>query len=126
MDATETQVIEAMQRIASHIKNPSKFSKASKLTLQLIQAGSVKEGNSSHFFTILEAAMSSPTACTDPPLRADYHALFSATQDVSDVRFCFMRFKTKFKKGPFLLLECGCCIVDALFLSFSFPPPFFF
>ncbi|KAJ8643007.1 hypothetical protein MRB53_004755 [Persea americana] len=84
VDATETQVIEAMQKIASHIKNPAKFSKASKLALQLIQAGSVKEGNSSHFFTMLEAAMSSPSACTDPSLRADYHSLFSATQDVSD------------------------------------------
>ncbi|RWR72303.1 hypothetical protein CKAN_00051700 [Cinnamomum micranthum f. kanehirae] len=84
VDATETQVIEAMQKIASHISNPAKFSKASKLALQLIQAGSVKEGNSSHFFTMLEAAMSSPSACTDPSLRADYHSLFSATQDVSD------------------------------------------
>lgn len=90
VDATETQVIEAMQKIASHIKNPAKFSKASKLALQLIQAGSVKEGNNSHFLTMLEAAMLSPSACTDPSLRADYHSLFSAAQDVSDVRFCFL------------------------------------
>ncbi|TYI02776.1 hypothetical protein ES332_A11G290600v1 [Gossypium tomentosum] len=43
-DASETQVIEAMQKIASHIKNPTKFSKASKLAIQLIQAGSVRGG----------------------------------------------------------------------------------
>nr|DAD19836.1 TPA_asm: hypothetical protein HUJ06_021299 [Nelumbo nucifera] len=84
VDASETQVIEAMQKITSHIKNPAKFSKASKLAMQLIQAGSVKQGTSDYFFAILETAMSSPTACTDPSLRADYHALFSAAQDVSD------------------------------------------
>ncbi|KAF2307012.1 hypothetical protein GH714_023289 [Hevea brasiliensis] len=30
-DASETQLIEAMQKIASHIKTPTKFAKASKL-----------------------------------------------------------------------------------------------
>ncbi|KAJ7978194.1 Nucleolar/coiled-body phosphoprotein [Quillaja saponaria] len=40
-DASETQVIEAMRKISSHIKNPEKFSKASKLAIQLIQAGSI-------------------------------------------------------------------------------------
>ncbi|KAF8392237.1 hypothetical protein HHK36_022579 [Tetracentron sinense] len=83
-DASETQVIEAMQKIASHIKNPTKFGKASKLAMQLIQAGSVKPGTCDHFFAILEAAMLSPTACSEPLVRADYHALFSAAQDVVD------------------------------------------
>ncbi|XP_009623612.1 uncharacterized protein [Nicotiana tomentosiformis] len=80
-DASETQVIEAMQKITSHIKNIPKFSKASKLVLQLIQAGSVKPATSDHFFAILEAAMSSLTTCNDPSVRADYHELFSAVQD---------------------------------------------
>ncbi|XP_077223662.1 nucleolar/coiled-body phosphoprotein isoform X2 [Tasmannia lanceolata] len=88
MDASETQVIEAMQKIASHIKNPTKFGKASKLALQLIQAGSIKQGTSDSFFAILEAAMSSPLTCTEPSLRADYQALFSAAQDVTD---CFSK-----------------------------------
>ncbi|MBA0687271.1 hypothetical protein Goari_014820, partial [Gossypium aridum] len=83
-DASETQVIEAMQKIASHIKNPTKFSKASKLAIQLIQAGSVKGGTSEHFFAILEAAMSSTTSCTDPSVRGDYHSLFSAAQDAAE------------------------------------------
>ncbi|KAJ6762960.1 F7O18.3 PROTEIN [Salix purpurea] len=83
-DASETQVIEAMKKIASHIKTPTKFSKASKLAIQLIQAGSVKPGTSDHFFAILEAAMSSTTCCTDPSVRADYHALFSAAQDAAE------------------------------------------
>ncbi|KAJ6384297.1 hypothetical protein OIU78_027575 [Salix suchowensis] len=83
-DASETQVIEAMKKIASHIKTPTKFSKASKLAIQLIQAGSVKPGTSDHFFAILEAAMSSTTSCTDPSVRADYHALFSAAQDAAE------------------------------------------
>ncbi|KAJ6757379.1 F7O18.3 PROTEIN [Salix koriyanagi] len=83
-DASETQVIEAMKKIASHIKTPTKFSKASKLAIQLIQAGSVKPGTSDQFFAILEAAMSSTTSCTDPSVRADYHALFSAAQDAAE------------------------------------------
>ncbi|XP_065852883.1 uncharacterized protein [Euphorbia lathyris] len=83
-DASEKQVIEAMEKIASHIKNPAKFAKASKLAIQLIQAGSVKPGTSDHFFAILEAAMSSTTSCTDPSVRADYHVLFSAAQDAAE------------------------------------------
>ncbi|KAJ4836216.1 hypothetical protein Tsubulata_021281 [Turnera subulata] len=83
-DASETQVIEAMQKIASHIKNLGKFSKASKLAIQLIQAGSVKAATSDHFFAILEAAMSLTTSCTDPSVRSDYYALFAAAQDVAE------------------------------------------
>lgn len=88
-DASETQVIEAMQKIASHIKNSSKFSKASKLAVQLIEAGSVKPSTSDHFFAILEGAMSSPTTCNEASLRADYHALFSAAQGAIEVRVWF-------------------------------------
>jgi hypothetical protein len=87
VDASETQVIEAMQKIASHIGNTSKFSKASKLALQLIEAGSVKPGTIGHFFAILEAAMSSPGACNDPSVRADYHKLFDSAQGVTEVKF---------------------------------------
>ncbi|ESQ49632.1 hypothetical protein EUTSA_v10020805mg [Eutrema salsugineum] len=83
-DASEEQVIEAMQKITSHIKNPSKFSKASKLAIRLIQAGSVKPETSSHFIAMLDAAMSSKTPCTDRLVRADFHALFSAAQDVAE------------------------------------------
>ncbi|KAL6912331.1 hypothetical protein ACP4OV_001136 [Aristida adscensionis] len=84
VDASETQIIEAMQKITSHIGNSSKFSKASKLALQLIEAGSVKPGTISHFFAILEAAMSSPGACNEPSVRADYHTLFTAAQGVTE------------------------------------------
>ncbi|KAK3155678.1 hypothetical protein QOZ80_2BG0206210 [Eleusine coracana subsp. coracana] len=85
VDASETQIIEAMQKITSHIGNRSKFSKASKLALQLIEAGSVKPGTVSHFFAILEASMSSPGACNDPSVRADYHTLFGAAQGVTEL-----------------------------------------
>lgn len=74
-----------MQKITSHIGNPSKFSKASKLALQLIEAGSVKPGTIDHFFAILEAAMSSPGACNEPSVRVDYHTLFTAAQGVTEV-----------------------------------------
>ncbi|TKY52072.1 hypothetical protein E2542_SST23592 [Spatholobus suberectus] len=83
-DASEAQVIEAMQKISSHIKNPAKFSKAAKLAIQLIQAGSVKSEISNYFFAILEAAMSSSITCTDPSVRADYHSLFSAAQNTKE------------------------------------------
>ncbi|KAL0285219.1 UNVERIFIED_CONTAM: Peptidyl-prolyl cis-trans isomerase FKBP16-3, chloroplastic [Sesamum calycinum] len=82
-DASEKEVIEAMQKIASHIKNPSKFNKASKLAIQLIEAGSIKEATRDHFFAVLEAAMFSLTTCNEPSLRADYHALFSAAEHVA-------------------------------------------
>lgn len=87
-DASETQVIEAMQKIASHIKSSSKFGKASKLAIQLLQAGSIKPETIDYFFAILESAMSSTLSCTDPSVRADYHALFSASQDILHVRTC--------------------------------------
>uniref|UniRef100_A0A0D9VMT0 Uncharacterized protein n=1 Tax=Leersia perrieri TaxID=77586 RepID=A0A0D9VMT0_9ORYZ len=86
VDASEMQIIDAMHKITSHIGNPSKFSKASKLALQLIEAGSVKPGTINHFFAILEAAMSSPGACNEPSVRADYQALFNAAQGVTE---CF-------------------------------------
>lgn len=85
-DASEKQVIEAMQKIASHIKNPGKFVKATKLAIQLIKAGSVKPETSDYFYAILEAAMLLSTPCTDPSVRADFHALFSAASDASEVR----------------------------------------
>lgn len=75
-----------MKKICSHINNASKFNKASKLAIQLIQAGSVKPSNSDYFFSILEAAMSSPTTCNDPRVRADCHALFLAAEDLKEVR----------------------------------------
>lgn len=75
-----------MQKIASHIKNPAKFSKASKLAIQLIEAGSVKAETCDPFFAILETAMSSSTSCNDPSVRADFHALFSAAADAFEVK----------------------------------------
>ncbi|KAJ9180060.1 hypothetical protein P3X46_008351 [Hevea brasiliensis] len=112
-DASVTQLIEAMQKIASHIKNPTKFSKASKLAIQLIQAGSVKPGTSDHFFAILEAAMSSTTSCTDPSLRADYHALFSAAQDAAE---CL----TKNKKNELAIWTIRAVVANDLFTDDSF------
>ncbi|KAK9732889.1 hypothetical protein RND81_04G030000 [Saponaria officinalis] len=83
-DTSMAQTIEAMKKIASHISNSAKFSKASKLAIQLIQAGSVKPETADHFFAILEAAMLSPTSCNDASIRANYHALFSVAQDASE------------------------------------------
>ncbi|OIW07174.1 hypothetical protein TanjilG_10147 [Lupinus angustifolius] len=84
-DASEAQIIEAMRKISSHVKNPSKISKAAKLAIQLIQAGSVNSGTSDYFFDILEAAMSSSVPCTDPSVRTDYHSLFSEAQAIKEL-----------------------------------------
>ncbi|CAN0830676.1 hypothetical protein LINGRAHAP2_LOCUS1486 [Linum grandiflorum] len=84
-DASEQQITEAMQKIASHIKNPAKFSKASKLAIQLINSGGVMPGTCDQFFAILESAMFTKTLCTDPAIRDDYHALFSAAQDTAEL-----------------------------------------
>eukprot|EP01018_Ginkgo_biloba_P034681 Gb_28620 [translate_table: standard] len=86
VDASTKQVVDAMHKIATHIGNPAKFSKASKLALQLVQAGSVGTETCDPFFEILRAAMSSPSSFRDPALRGDYHELFSAVQDIID---CF-------------------------------------
>lgn len=101
-----------MQKIASHIKNPMKFGKASKLAIQLIQAGSVKPETSDHFFAILEAAMSSSTSCMDPMLRADYHALFSAAQEAIEVRLWFL-----LHMGVFSLLIFSLLLEEVIFLD---------
>lgn len=84
VDASTKQVVDAMQKIAAHIGNPAKFGKASKLALQLVQAGSVNTDTCDHFFDILQVAMSSPSSSHDPALRADYHLLFTAVQDILD------------------------------------------
>ncbi|BAF10458.1 uncharacterized protein [Oryza sativa Japonica Group] len=113
VDASETQVIDAMHKITSHIRNPSKFSKASKLALQLIEAGSVKPGTISHFFAILEAAMSSPGACNEPSVRADYQALFNAAQGVTE---CF----NQQQKNQFDIWVLHAVVANDLFTDDSF------
>ncbi|CAL9071246.1 unnamed protein product [Musa textilis] len=113
VDATEAQVIEAMQKIASHIKNPAKFSKASKLAMQLIQAGSVKSGTSNQFFDILEAAMASPSVCNEPSVRMDYQALFSAVQDVAE---CF----SKQQKNQLAMWTLQAVVANDLYTDDSF------
>lgn len=102
-----------MQKIASHIKNPAKFAKASKLAVQLVQAGSVREGTSDLFFSILDAAMiSSPGVCSNPSLRADYQELFSAAQNVKEVFVLFIS----------LMYHPGChckCSHDQIAISYA-------
>ncbi|XP_057960339.1 uncharacterized protein LOC131152610 isoform X2 [Malania oleifera] len=107
-DASEMQIIEAMQKIASHIKNPTKFAKASKLAVQLIQAGSVKAGTIDHFFAILEAAMSSSSSCTDPSClnnrQRNYLAVWTiravvANDLFTDDSFVFSKTARRIKEG---------------------------
>lgn len=112
-DASEVQVIEAMKKIASHIKNPSKVGKASKLAVQLITAGSIKPATSDYFFAILESAMWSQTVCNVPLVRADYHALFSATQDVIE---CF----NKKQRNQIMAWTIRAVVANDLFTDDSF------
>ncbi|XP_024356674.1 uncharacterized protein [Physcomitrium patens] len=80
-EATSEQVLEAMAKIASHIGNPGKFPKASKLALQLLESGSVTPATADAFFSILKAAMARPSNAVEASLRRDYQALFVAVHD---------------------------------------------
>lgn len=86
VEASEEQILGAMGKIASHIGNPGKFAKASKLALQLLQAGNVKFDTADAFFEVLRAAMASPSQAVDSKLWTDYHSLFSAVSDNLEVR----------------------------------------
>lgn len=86
-EATSEQVVEAMAKIASHIGNPSKFSKASKLTLQLLQSGSVTSATADPFFFVLKAAMTRPSNAIDAALRRDYQTLFAEVHERLEVNF---------------------------------------
>ncbi|KAG0555763.1 hypothetical protein M758_11G001000 [Ceratodon purpureus] len=81
MEATGEQVVEAMSKIASHIGNPGKFPKASKLALQLLQSGSVTSATADPFFSVLKAAMTRPSYAIDAALRRDYKTLFSEVHE---------------------------------------------
>lgn len=87
-EASSEQVIEAMTKIASHIGNSAKFSKASKLALQLLQSGSVTSSTAEPFFQILKAAMATPSHAIQASLRLDYQALFAAVHERVEVCVC--------------------------------------
>lgn len=112
-DVPEAKIIEAMEKIASHVKNPAKFSKASKLAIQLIQAGNVKPETSDNFFLMLEAAMSSPTSCNDASVRSDIHALFSAAEDAS-------QWLNKKQKKQFNVWKIKAVVANDLYTDDSF------
>ena len=98
-EATSEQVVEAMAKIASHIGNPGKFLKASKLALQLLQSGSVTSATADPFFAILKAAMTKPSYAIDAGLRRDYQALFAEVHNRLEVFFLFQSY--------FLFSNCG-------------------
>ncbi|MCO5573794.1 hypothetical protein L7F22_027568 [Adiantum nelumboides] len=78
LDASAIPIADAMRKIASHIGNASKFSKASKLAMQLLHSGSLNNDTADLFFDILKASMVSPSVATMPSVRQDYRELFSA------------------------------------------------
>ncbi|CAI9783617.1 unnamed protein product [Fraxinus pennsylvanica] len=78
-DASEKQVIDAMQNIASHIKNPSKFNKASKLAIQLVHGGSIKHATADNFFAILKAAI-------QKLLNLEATAIIAATKAIQELK----------------------------------------
>ncbi|KAG6556782.1 hypothetical protein Mapa_001728 [Marchantia paleacea] len=80
VEASEEQLLGAISKIASHISNPTKFSKASKLAIQLLQAGIKSSDVADAFFEILRAAMASPSQAVDMKLWADYQTLFKEVQ----------------------------------------------
>ncbi|KAL3687825.1 hypothetical protein R1sor_014134 [Riccia sorocarpa] len=85
VEASEEQLLGAISKIASHISNPSKFSKASKLAIHLLQAGIKSSDVADAFYELLRAAMSSPSKATDMKLWADYQTLFKVVQEKIEV-----------------------------------------
>ncbi|BBN07482.1 hypothetical protein MPTK1_4g04000 [Marchantia polymorpha subsp. ruderalis] len=83
VEASEEQVLGAISKIASHISNPTKFSKASKLAIQLLQGEILQKSSdvADAFFEILRAAMASPSQAVNMKLWADYQTLFKGVQD---------------------------------------------
>ena len=89
VDASSTQITDAMHKIASHIGNSAKFCKASKLAVQLMQSGSLTKNTSDLFFDILKAAMASRESVTEPTLRQGYQQLFSVVTEFLEVDIHF-------------------------------------
>lgn len=87
VEASEEQVLGAISKIASHISNPTKFSKASKLAIQLLQGEILQKSSdvADAFFEILRAAMASPSQAVNMKLWADYQTLFKGVQDKLEV-----------------------------------------
>ncbi|KAI5079980.1 hypothetical protein GOP47_0005459 [Adiantum capillus-veneris] len=85
LDASAIQVADAMRKIASHIGKASKFSKASKLAMQLLHSGGLNKDTVDLFFDILKASMVSPSVANLPTVRQDYHELFSAVAEKIEI-----------------------------------------
>lgn len=118
-EATSEQVVEAMSKIASHIGNAGKFSKASKLALQLLESGSVTSATADSFFPVLKQAMARPSNAIDATLRRDYQALFAAVHGKLEVftrqnSLFFVSVDTWFSVLLFGLLVVSCCVSHLL------------
>lgn len=77
------QISQALAKIANHIGNSSKFSKASQLLRQLMDA--IDKSHRNEFFHAITRAFSNPDHCIDPLLRKDYVRLLKAVNIRSEV-----------------------------------------
>ncbi|GBG71011.1 hypothetical protein CBR_g8309 [Chara braunii] len=82
---SEEELVAAMGKISSHIGNLSKFTKASKLALQLLESDSITTSNADHFFNILISAASILPSLCDDKTKMDCRALFVAAGDRKEV-----------------------------------------
>mmetsp|Transcript_12014 Transcript_12014/g.25254 ORF Transcript_12014/g.25254 Transcript_12014/m.25254 type:complete len:416 (-) Transcript_12014:229-1476(-) len=76
----EDQITSSIEKIASHIGNLKKFTKAASLARQLLRSGQFERKYGKAFMKVLEAAMQDPSRVHDPLLRNDYRALFLAVE----------------------------------------------
>lgn len=70
---------EALERLATHMRNPKKFKRACALATEVMASGSLERRHGKAVFACLLAAMSpSPKKANDPATRFEYKTLFIA------------------------------------------------
>eukprot|EP00271_Cylindrocystis_brebissonii_P014859 TRINITY_DN36471_c0_g1_i1.p1 TRINITY_DN36471_c0_g1~~TRINITY_DN36471_c0_g1_i1.p1 ORF type:complete len:402 (+),score=92.30 TRINITY_DN36471_c0_g1_i1:106-1311(+) len=82
-DTGPSKITSAIAKITSHIGNPSKFGKASKLALQLLESGSVTTDTAEPFFNLLRVGMATPSSAAKLELRDDYSHLYKSAKEMS-------------------------------------------
>ena len=75
---------EALDRLAAHVGNPSKFKRASALAVKLMRSGELERKHGTSVFAILEASMRPPSRAIDPGTRFEYRELFDAAVFCAD------------------------------------------
>lgn len=76
---------QALDKIAVHIANPKKFTKAASLALTLMRSGELSRAHGKSLFKVLSAAMEpTPRRANDAAVRFEYRELFDAAEECAE------------------------------------------